>query len=553
MKDPKLVRKYRLLDMHIADFEDKLDGLKNYETNMFIPTLANRKMMQAELDALIARQKALEAPDEVFCIVKDHCADFLEGVQLKLDNMYKSPLYVSDFWGFNFSRMIRMDTRPDTVRKMIIETRMAHHEPYFTAVFEWLDELPINELNGLLARMKLLSNIISVELEETSIFMKNLCEKELKELLEKMQFFVKETLGKWALKLEKIIAEKGAQAKAEPLGEADTLTLDKETYRMALKSHGVDLDDMLGWYESEIEKTRRECFEIANSLDIPEKPVTTMTEVNDILFKYAGPADSVEEMFRRGDEYTKRGTAAAREYIWLPEDADCPPMPVYKQMRAYCPWGAGGLASVYSRPFQGTWMINDDNYKAVTDGWLKIMSTHEVNPGHYSQFLRTLLDPIPETFKRGAKHACMTEGMCIRTEKLFEYIFAEDPYYPLFTAYRRHHTSVRIKVDLWLRYFGKTIGDVVELYGTELGFDQKSARGQVQAHEDMYGYFTTYYNGYKKIADLEKFYGFDKKEYTELLFSIGRVSLNTFERFLKLSESDRFSLLHEFPSLVQFK
>jgi hypothetical protein len=198
-------------------------------------------------------------------------------------------------------------------------------------------------------------------------------------------------------------------------------------------------------------------------------------------------------------------------------------------------------------------MLNDENYKAVTDGWIKINCIHEVHPGHYTQFLRMYLDPIPETFKRGAMHSCLTEGMCIRTEKLFEYIFAEDPYYPLFTAYRRHHTSVRIKVDLWLRYFGKTIGEIVQLYIDELGFDRHTARTQLQAHEIMSGYFTTYYYGYKKVADWEKLYGFDKREYTEILFSAGRVSMEIFESILKLSEADRYSLLHEFASLNQFR
>ena len=99
----------------------------------------------------------------------------------------------------------------------------------------------------------------------------------------------------------------------------------------------------------------------------------------------------------------------------------------------------------------------------------------------------------------------------------------------------------------------QTIADVMELYIEELGFDRKTARAQVQAHVNMSGYFTTYYYGYKKVADWEKLYGFDKREYNELLFSAGRVSLETFERYLKLSEADRYSLTHEFASLAKFR
>jgi len=553
MKDPKLVRKYRVLDQDIAAFADKLYGGGAYETQLYTPTLANRRMMQADLDALVDRRQILDAPDEVFSIVKTQIGDYLEGLQFDLDSMYKAPLAVRGFGGFSVSHLLRKDTRPAATRKKVMETRMAQQELQFVAMFEWLPELPADALNHMLSRMKSTREVIGYEISDVHLFMKQLSADELKELLDKMQFFSDETLGKWMSKLEALIVEKGGAAKTEQRAEGDTIPLDVEGYRLALEAHGVNLDEMLGWYEAEVEKTRNECFEIANNLNIPELPVTTMTQVNDILFKYAGPADSAEEMFRRANDYVTRGTAAAREYVWLPKDAECPPQVMYKQMKSSYPWGAGGSCCLYSRPFDGRFMLNDENYKAITDGWIKINCIHEVHPGHYTQFLRAHLDPMPEVFKRGAKHTCLTEGMCIRTEKLFEYIFAEDPYYPLFTAYRRHHTSVRIMVDLWLRYFGKTIGDVLELYIKELGFDQKTARTQVQAHENSNGYFTTYYYGYKKVADWEKLYGFDKREYTELLFSVGRVSLDTFERFLKLSEEDRFSLTHEFASLNQFK
>ena len=553
MKDSKLVRKYRVLDRDIAAFADKLHGSKAYEMRLYIPTLANRRMMQADLDALVARRQMLDAPDEVFGIVKDHMGDFLEGLQLDLDNVYEAPLTVRGFGGFSISHLFRKDTRPDKVRKKIMETRMIQQDLQFAAMFEWLPNLSADVLNQMLGRISGTREVVGYEIEDAHMFMEQLGEKELKELLDKMHSYSEDILSKWAAKIENLIAEKGGVAKGTQREEGDSIPLDIEGYRTALDAHGVDLDEILSWYEAEVEKTRNECFEIANGLNIPELPVTSMTQVNDILFKYAGPADSAEEMFRRANEYVTRGTAAAREYVWLPKDAECPPQIMYKQMKSSYPWGAGGSCCLFTRPFDGRFMLNDENYKAITDGWIKINCTHEVHPGHYTQFLRAHLDPMPEVFKRGAKHTCLTEGMCIRTEKLFEYIFAEDPYYPLFTAYRRHHTSVRIMVDLWLRYFGKTIGCVIELYIKELGFDRKTARTQVQAHENSNGYFTTYYYGYKKVADWEKLYGFERREYTELLFSAGRVGLDTFERFLKLSEADRFSLTHEFASLEQFR
>jgi hypothetical protein len=179
-------------------------------------------------------------------------------------------------------------------------------------------------------------------------------------------------------------------------------------------------------------------------------------------------------------------------------------------------------------------------------------TVHEAYPGHHVQFVRTTVDPIPETLKRGAKHTPITEGTPHRSEQLFEFVFPEDPFYPLFVAYRRHHTAVRIKVDLMLRYFGNPIRDAVQVYMDELDFDHDTARGQVKAQEDMLGYFTCYYYGYKMIAQWEREYNFTPKEYTELLFSAGRMSLENFKRFLDLTPEERHSLTHDFASLIQF-
>jgi len=553
MRDSKLVRKYRMLDRDIAYFDDKINGTGSCETKLFIPTLANRKIMQSELDVLSERRQSLEAPDEVFGILKDHMGDFIGQLQSELDNLYSAPsIRVLSAMGFSIINLLRRDTRPEAMRIGILYKRMEQTEMLLAAMFEWLEELDVNELNQLLTRMIYLHESVKTELSEAHLFLVQQNEDDYKAFTAKMQAFI-DAIDYRIGGLEEMIAGKGGTPKATQRAESDVLVQDIEAYRKALEAHDVDLDEILSWYEGEVEKTRNECFSIANTLNIPEVPVTTMTQVNDILLKYAGPANSAEEMYLRANEYVTRGTAAAREYIWLPEDADCPPMVMYKQMKKSYPWGAGGSVSPYSRPFEGRFMLNDENFRAITDGWIKINCVHEVHPGHYTQVLRSLLDPLPETMKRGAKDTCLTEGMCIRTEKLFEYIFAEDIYYPLFTAYRRHHTSVRIKADLWLRYFGKTIGDVLDLYIMELGFDRNSARIQVQAHENAVGYFTTYFYGYKNVNKWETFYCFDKREYTELLFSLSRVSLNTFERYLKLSESDRFSLTHEFASLIQFK
>jgi len=234
----------------------------------------------------------------------------------------------------------------------------------------------------------------------------------------------------------------------------------------------------------------------------------------------------------------------------MPEDEDCRCVPVPYRIRESYPWGGyeGGDAS--AKPIRGQMFLNVSNYKNVTDGWIKINASHEAYPGHHVQFVRRITDPMPETVKMGAKSVALMEGMCLRTERAFEFIYGEDPFYPLFVAYRRHHTSVRIKVDLLLFYEGKTIEDAVQTYMQELGFDRTSARGQVLSQEITPGYFTCYYYGMKKICDWEKEYGYNKKDYTELLFSVGNISLANFERILKMDEAERYSYLHDFKGML---
>lgn len=175
---------------------------------------------------------------------------------------------------------------------------------------------------------------------------------------------------------------------------------------------------------------------------------------------------------------------------------------------------------------------------------------HETYPGHHVQFIRAAIDPTPETVKIGAKSVPLEEGTCIRTERAFTFIFAEDPFFPLFVAFRRHHASVRILVDLQLYYFGATLEDTVKIYEEELGFDRVTARAQVQAHQNAPGYFTCYYYGMKKICDWEKEYGYTKWDYTELLFSAGRISMESLEMLVKMTKEEQGRFFTEFRSLL---
>jgi len=553
MKDLKVVRKYRLLDRDIALLAHKFNGSWNYEKNPFVLSDGNIRIMRTELDALKRRVDCIEAADPVFSVLRIHFCDFVDSLQTDFDKACGDPGMVIRSFSENFYRVICGDYRPDQVRSEIFLAVIGAFDGiWHDGILPMLSDFDADKLQRLLSGLKHAEELSGYTKEKLKDSLKVLPEgrmgvlfTETEQLLGKLRSVTEDTM----VRIEKA----GVTPKTGQKADSESLELDRDEYRNSLKNNiGVDLDELLEWHEAEVEKTRGEAFGIANSLKLAEAPVKSMRAVSGILFKYAGPCESPEEMFRRAEIYLKRARATAHEYVWLPEEEICECLRIPEHLKDSYPWG--GYASDYSSryPLYGTMFLNNHNYRAVTDGWIKINALHEAYPGHHVQFIRTSIDPLPETVKMGARHIPLTEGMCHRTERAFEFVFPEDPFYPLMVAQRRHHTAVRIKIDLMLRYFNKTIGEACDLYEEELGFDRKTARAQVQAHEDMKGYFTSYYYGMKKICEWERFYGYDKREYTELLFSVGRVSLDTFESILKLSEEDRHSYLHDFGSLLQF-
>ena len=57
---------------------------------------------------------------------------------------------------------------------------------------------------------------------------------------------------------------------------------------------------------------------------------------------------------------------------------------------------------------------------------------HEAYPGHHVQYVRAVVDETPETVKIGAKLVPLLEGTCLRTERAFQDLFSEDPFFSTF-------------------------------------------------------------------------------------------------------------------------
>ncbi|MBR2503254.1 MAG: DUF885 family protein [Oscillospiraceae bacterium] len=545
MEDKMLIKKYRQLDYDLASVHSLLNSTRENRFRLFVPTESNCRIVAEQLNLLKNRIDALEVAGKPFEFIKNHFQDFFYNLNLQFETMRSNPQGYIYFLGGQITPMILCAENFTDGYNLLISRFSCIKEIVNVLQANCRDDRQKTALSDALGYMKNNLNVNKCEYHSFYEFLGKEKEDALINLVEDTEQFLDE-------KQQQLSG--GRNEEYVMLADSATLPVDIERYKNILSVNiGVNMDELLQWYEAETEKTRKECFDIARSLDIPENNPQTMAEINDILLKYAGPADSPEEMYARANSYIKRTRAIAHEYVWMPKDENCVIEKVPVQLKVAYPWGGYEGGYRFKNPIVGRMFLNNYNYKAITDGWMKINTLHEAYPGHHVQHVRSITDPIPETMKIGAKNVPLHEGTCLRTERVFEFVFAEDPFYPLFVAYRRHHTSVRIKVDLWLRYFGKTIGEAVDLYQQELGFDRQTARYQVQAHENDEGYFTSYYYGMKKLCEWEKLYGYDKKSYTQLLFSVGGVSLENFKLYLDMTDEEKFMLTHAFGSLYQFE
>lgn len=544
MEHTNLVKVYRQLDFDLAKLFSTINNTRENKDTMFIPSDSNLAIVKEQLNQLKARIDRLETSTKVFEFLKNHYNDFFSGMSMQYESMASNPQGYLYSLGWRVTPLI-LDAEDFTAGYNILLSRFACIKP----IIEEVEKRCTTEESRLQMAdaLSTFNNNLKVNEPEFTDFYAFLGEEKLKVLLDT----VADTSAYLVEKQAQLSGGKALEYKMLP--DDATVKLDLDVYKQNLAVNiGVNFDEILSWHEAEVEKTRKECFDIAKAIDIPENNPQTMEDINNILLKYAGPADTPDEMYALANSYIKRTRAIAHEYVWLPEDEQCLVSKVPLQLKVSYPWGGYEGGYRFKNPIIGRMFLNNFNFKAVTNGWIKINCLHEAYPGHHVQHVRSITDPIPETMKIGSKNVPLHEGTCLRTERAFEFVYAEDPFYPLFVAYRRHHTSVRIKVDLWLRYFGKTIGEAVDLYVQELGFDRNTARLQVQAHINDIGYFTSYYYGMKKLCEWEKLYGYDKKSYTQLLFSVGGVSMENFKLYLDMTEDEKFELTHRFGSLYQF-
>ncbi len=585
MEREELCMKYRELDRDLALFYYAVGRYSEENRKIrdrFIPNEGNMRAARETWVSLRRRVMELPVPDPVFALVNHIQMDFVDSLEYLINDTWRHP--EKAYLGLDsiLQGTARCNRQPDEDRladllrwmRQLVENReeMLHLIRERSAPEEWakiaaslrstkaaleadiprlreyfptFNEEQMLRLNAAIRRICDLEEGMASRLLETGFDLPFLTGKSWAEAAE-------EESWPWYPSDEESAASEKKPAKEKKEDLNISVKMDPDAYRTLLdKQLGVDLDELLAWHREEIEKTRAEALAIGAEMPVDDPAPTNMREVNDLLLKYAGPCDSPEEMFARADAYLKRTRALAHQVVKLPEDETCNCVPICECCVDSYPWGGyeGGDFSV--KPIVGQMFFNQYNYKAITDGWIKLNTLHEAYPGHHCQYVRCATDETPEITKIGAKLVPLLEGTCLRTERAFEDLFEEDPFFRLFVAYRRHHNSVRIYVDLMMFYYGATLQDVIDIYQQELGFDFVTARKQVQSHQYTPGYFTCYYYGMKKLAQWEKEMGFSKEDFTELLFSAGYIGIDRFGEFLRLTPEEKERYYHDFKSLLR--
>ena len=533
------IRTIRELDRDLALLHDRLFSLGAFQTEPLRPDPALQHQLRQQLTQLNRRIQALPDKTEIDRFFIGHFTDYTDMLSLDLEDAFEDP-------GNWFSRqqqflktLLTRDQRRESLRfDLLLQRHSAMRESL--ALWQQRAETMEKSQQSALLQGALEFNNQIVRTIGTLKPQWAALAAVLHENSEQLQALICHLQQKLPALQQKTLR-----------GLQERLHTDPQQYRRVLKLRlGVDLDDLLGWYEEEMDKTRSTMMAIASRL--AAHPVTTLQEVRELLDTHAGPCSSAEEMFERGHRYLRRVREACAKKLWLPLGESCELTGVPEELRESFPWGGYMNGCPYERPIRGRMFLNETNFTAVSDGWIKVNTIHEAYFGHHLQFVHSCSDPILQTMKGGPKADPIIEGTAHRSERVYESIFAEDPYFPLFTALRRHHTAVRIKADLMLRLENRQIGEVVELYQKELGFDERTARGQVLAQENMFGYFTCYCYGLKKIEQLEAELRMDPDSMTAWLMNAGQISIESLALFLRCSEESRYAITHDYPSLFQF-
>lgn len=85
MKNTDLTNTYRELDRELAILHDQLESHRSFENILFLPTPEKIRSVREKWNDLKTQVENLDAPDNVYRLVKHHLNDFLDSLKFTIE------------------------------------------------------------------------------------------------------------------------------------------------------------------------------------------------------------------------------------------------------------------------------------------------------------------------------------------------------------------------------------------------------------------------------------------------------------------------------------
>ncbi len=526
------MKQLHILDAKIADLFSRYDSRMDYETKPFVPTQKNSDSVLLEIESLEELIRKVDSGEENPSqgLLLYAFRERLNLMRARIQDDRSFPhRFVHQIIG-KVNSLISLDARDERTRINILDDLLGHTLSTLEAVADLGPRVPGERKEMLIAVVDKFETLAATGSSRVRAVFTSVAEEHLDPLVVRLE----------------AAADRARDVKARiesaPAPESHDMIAGISYEDTLRRIYDIEISELLSWYREEIDLCRERVRSLGNEIDPSRHPFA-------ILEEDAGPYDSPEEMLAALKHYVAIARKASLEYTTLPEGEECEIWYVPEFLKDSYPWGGyyyGG--SALNGDLLGAVFLNRYNYRAVSRGWVQLNAIHECYPGHHAQRVKTAASNMPRIFKVGTLQSTaspLNEGIAHRSETLMQDTM-DDPLFPLFVAYRRLHTAVRIWVDLVLHHFHKGTEAAVEIYTTEMGFSREVAEGQVYSQLLMPGYFTVYYYGMRELSRMQEEYRWDDRDFTELSFSCGLISLSTFRQLLELKHEDRRRLLSGF-------
>ena len=490
----------RRLDQSIFNLNCRYSGTSAFERDLFIPSARALAQLQEQVEEL---RTEVQANQHITDFWRQHFTQVLSSIAWRIESDTRLPYaYITRLSSFVYQCM--QADRPPNERRAILRQKLAALGDFFPAVLAHVQMCGPDRREQVISAL----DTLTANLGHAAQYFGN--DKELAQCVARATQQVLE-----------------ARERIGTLPTPDQTAPEPSFGEILGKSLGVSENYVLSWYQDDFEECQHNLHDMARRLD-------ASVSTQELLAHQLPAAQSPQEMFDLMRDYVKVARHHALDFITLPEGEYCQVGPVPEQHRLDCPWGLYSGGDAKSGELTGTVCLNQYNYQAITRGWLMLMAAHEAYPGHHAHYVKTISQKLPHTFRSGLPLTrAMAEGIAHRSERLMQHIF-ENPAYPVFVAYRRLHCALRVKAEVELNVHRRPAQDIIALYQDVMGFNEHSARVQVQAHLMYPADGVSYYTGMRVLEQLQKEGSYQEPDFTETIFSHGSVSLDTITNIVAL-------------------